>query len=241
MTPEGFEELVHEMASGIPSVFLAGVAEIVVSPRAVPHPIRRGVFTLGECIPLPATDDSTEGVQSRIVLYHGSFRALASMRDDFNWRAEAWETLTHEIRHHLEWKARVPDLEAYDEACEQNFARHDGEPFDPLFYRGGERVAEGVFKVEDDVFLERRVARVPPDITLSWHGRDHLVRIPGGLTLPFFLSLEGLEPDPAGDVVLALHRRSLLGALFRRNLVTQAVADAIPGGLSSRNAADEEI
>ncbi len=225
----------------MPEEYLRGIAGIDISPRAVPHPVHAGIFTLGECVPLPATDDSAEGVQSRIVLYHGSFRALASMQEDFDWRAEAWETLTHEIRHHLEWRARVPDLEAYDEACEQNFARHEGEPFDPLFYHGGEPVAHGVFKVEEDVFFERRLARVPPDITLSWHGRDHVVRIPGGLTLPLFLTLEGLEPDPAGDVVLALHRRSLLGALFRPSPVTQAVAEAIPGGLSFGDAEDKEI
>lgn len=217
----------------MPDEYLHGIAGIDVSPRAVPHPVHAGIFTLGECIPLPATDDSAEGVQSRIVLYHGSFRAIASMQEDFDWRAEAWETLTHEIRHHLEWRARVPDLEAYDEACEQNFARHEGEPFDPMFYRGGERMADGVFKVEEDVFFERRLARVPPEVTFPWHGRDHRVPIPRGLTLPLFLSLEGLEPDPSGEVVLALHRRSLLGALFRRNPVTRSVAEAIPDSLSS--------
>ncbi len=240
MTPEDFDALVHEMTTSIPSTFLDGIGEIVVSFRTVPHPVHAGIFTLGECIPLPATDDSPEGIQSRIVLYHGSFRAIAAMRDDFDWKGEAWETLTHEIRHHLEWKARVPDLEAYDDACEQNFARQEGEPFDPMFYQGGERLAEGVFKVEDDVFFERRLARVPPEITVAWHGRHHRVRIPRDLSLPLFLSLEGLEPDPSGEVVLALHRRSLLGALFRPRPVTQEVAEAIPEGLSSRRMTEEE-
>ena len=239
MTFDKFEKLVHGLSSSIPRAFQDGIARIDISPRAVPHPVYAGIFTLGECIPLPATDDSAEGVQSRIVLYHGSFRALASMQDDFDWEAEAWETLTHEIRHHLEWKARVPDLEAYDDACEQNFARHEGEPFDPLFYRGGEAIADGVFKVEEDLFLERRLARLPSEITLPWHGRAHRVPIPAGVTLPLFLSLEGLEPEPSGEVVLALQRRSLLGALFRPTPVTQVVARAIPEGLSSGNATDQ--
>ena len=73
---------------------------------------------------------------------------------DFDWRQEAWETLTHELRHHLEWRARAPDLEEFDWAAEQNFARQDGEPFDPLFYRSGEKVAEGVYRLDDDFFLE---------------------------------------------------------------------------------------
>lgn len=224
----------------MPEEYLEGVAGIDISQRAVPHPVHAGIFTLGECIPLPATDDSPDGVQSRIVLYHGSFLAIASAQEDFDWRAEAWETLTHEIRHHLEWKARVPDLEAYDDACEQNFARQEGGPFDPMFYRGGERMADGVFKVEDDVFIERRLARLPSELTIVWHGRDHRVRIPGDVSLPVFLSLEGLEPDPSGEVVLALHRRSLFGALFRPRPVTQEVAEAIPEGLSSGQMTEQE-
>ena len=82
------------------------------------------------------------------------------------WRAEAWETLTHELRHHLEWRARAPALEAFDRAVEQNFARQDGEPFDPLFYLDGEPAGEGAWRVEDDVFLDRLVAELPP--TGAW-------------------------------------------------------------------------
>ena len=131
MRRSDFEHMVRRMADEVPPQFLDGVAEITVSPRTVPHPERAEIFTLGECIPLPAAEGgSAEGVQSRIVVYHGSFQALAAITDGFDWRAEAWETLTHELRHHLEWRARAPDLEAFDWAVEQNFARQDGEPFD---------------------------------------------------------------------------------------------------------------
>ena len=58
-----------------------------------------------------------------MVLYHGSFAALARVNGGLDWREEAWETLTHELRHHLEWRARAPDLEELDWAVEQNFAR----------------------------------------------------------------------------------------------------------------------
>ncbi len=77
------------------------------------------------------------------------------MQEGFDWREEAWETLTHELRHHLEWRARAPALEAFDRAVEQNFARQDGEPFDPLFYLDGEPAGESAYRVEDDVFLDR--------------------------------------------------------------------------------------
>ena len=37
----------------------------------------------------------------------------------------------------------------------------DGEPFDPLFHLSGEAVAEGVYQVDDDFFLDRVVRRLP--------------------------------------------------------------------------------
>ena len=75
-----FEAMVVRMAGEVPREFLDGVAEIVVSPRTLPHPERPGIFTLGECIPLPAAADAgPESIQSRIVLYHGSFAALATV------------------------------------------------------------------------------------------------------------------------------------------------------------------
>ena len=151
------------------------MAEIAVSPRTVPHPTRDEIFTLGECIPLPAVDGAAEGIQSRVVLYHGSFQALARIAPGFDWRAEAWETLTHELRHHLEWRARAPDLEAYDRAAEHNFARQDGEPFDPLFFLDGEPAGSDCYQVDDDVFLDVTVDHVPAERRLLWRGRVYRV------------------------------------------------------------------
>ncbi len=157
-----FEAMVTRMAGEVPREFLDGVAEVGVSPRALPHPERPGIFTLGECIPLLATDNAgSEGLQSRIVLYHGSFAALAQVTPGFDWREEAFETLTHELRHHLEWRARAPDLEELDWAVEQNYARQDGEAFDPAFFLAGAQVADDAWRVEDDVFLDRIVSAVP--------------------------------------------------------------------------------
>src|SRR5947209_15808482 len=115
MRPADFEAMVRRMAGEVPEEFLAGIAEIGVSPRTVTHPQRPEVYTLGECIPLPSASDEPGTLQSRILLYHGSFAALARDDPGFDWREEAWETLTHEVR-------------------------HQGEPFDPTFYRDGERL-----------------------------------------------------------------------------------------------------
>jgi hypothetical protein len=217
-----FEAMVRRFTDEVPADFMHGVAEIAVSPRTVPHPDRAEVYTLGECIPLPSSDPASEGIQSRIVLYHGSFAALARLGSDFDWRAEAWETLTHELRHHLEWRARAPALEAFDHAVEQNFARQDGEPFDPLFYLDGEPAGADAWRVEDDVFLERLVGEVPSAVRVQWRGRLYEVRPPPGVTLPAFLTLDGLADAPEGDVVLVLRRKPGLRDLLRPGLPTQA-------------------
>ena len=208
-----FDAMVHRMANEVPAEYLDGVAEIVVSPRALPHPTRSEIWTLGECIPLPAVDADPDSVLSRIVLYHGSFRALAG--PEFSWREEAWETLTHELRHHLEWRARTDALEALDRAAEANYARLDGDPFDPLFYQDGETPAPGIYRVEDDYFLEQVVYRVPDQVLFRWHGRDYRCDMPAGVTLPAFVTAVDVDDPPPGDLVVVLRRRPSLRQLIR--------------------------
>jgi hypothetical protein len=226
-----FEAMVVRMAGEVPREFLAGVAEIVVSARTVPHPDRPGIYTLGECIPLPAPDGAAvEAIQSRVVLYHGSFAALARVTPGFDWREEAFETLTHELRHHLEWRARAPDLEELDWAVEQNYARQDGEPFEPLFFLSGAPVGDDAWRVEDDVFLDRIVRELPETIPLHWAGRDYRVRPPPEASLPAFLVLQGL-PDPSeGEVVLVLRRKPGVLALFRPVTTYHAAVQVVEPG-----------
>jgi predicted Zn-dependent protease with MMP-like domain len=223
-----FESLVRRLASEIPAEFLEGVAEVVVSPRSVPHPDRDAIWTLGECIPLATSDGDPRYQQSRIVLYHGSFQALADGNPEFDWPDEAWETLTHEVRHHVEWKAGVPDLEAFDRAAEANFARQDGEWFDPVFYRDGLRRPDGSFQVDDDVFLERTVRSLPERVGVRWAGRDYLVEPPAEAALPAFLTLEGLDEPPPGELVLVIRKKAAWSGLFRRTGVFQATVEARP-------------
>jgi zinicin-like metallopeptidase len=207
-----FEAMVVRMAEEVPREFLAGVAEIVVSPRTVPHPDRPGIFTLGECIPLPTPEGATvEAIQSRVVLYHGSFAALARVTPGFDWREEAFETLTHELRHHLEWRAR-----------------QDGEAFDPLFFLSGASIGDDAWRVEDDVFLDRIVREPPGTLSLHWGGRDYLVALPVDASLPAFLVLEGLADAPEGDVVLVLRRKPGVLALFRPVTTYHAAVQVVP-------------
>lgn len=228
-----FDIMVRRLCDEVPEHFFDGVAEVVVSPRAVPHPERAEIFTLGECIPLPVQVGSgVEGLQSRIVLYHGSFAALARLQEGFDWRLEAWETLTHELRHHLEWRARALDLEDFDWAVEHNFARHDGEPFDPTFFLSGEPQSDDVYQVEEDVFIDRVVRSVPPVVSFEWQGRSYQITPPQGSELPCFLTVDGVAQPPAGDLVVVLRRRPGVMDLFGHGGVFQAsVQVADPPGV----------
>lgn len=223
-----FEAMIRRLCSEVPPDFLDGIAEVVVSPRALPHPERSEIFTLGECVPLPVhLGTGVDGVQSRIVLYYGSFAALAKLQEGFDWRHEAWETLTHELRHHLEWRAQAPDLEDFDWAVEHNFARQDGEPFDPTFFLSGEVLGEGVYQVEDDVFIDRMVRSVPRTLTFAWSGQSYDIAVPEGAELPCYLYVNGIADPPAGDLVVVLRRKPGMRDLFKEPGVFQSTVQVL--------------
>ena len=150
------------------------------------------------------------------MLYHGSFAALARLTPGFDWRDEAFETLTHELRHHLEWRARAPDLEEFDWAVEQNYARQDGEAFDPGVLPGRRAVGDDAWRVEDDVFLDRIVREVPG----AGSGALGRPRVPtcrsrrGARCRPFSCS-KGVADRPPGELVLVLRRKPGVLALLR--------------------------
>ena len=218
-----FRSLVHDLSREIPAHFFDGVAAVDVSPRVVPHPLRTDVYTLGECIPFHT---GTDEVLSRVVLYHGSFRALATGQADFDWEGEAHETLLHELRHHLEWRAGAEDLEAYDEAVEQNLRRLDGEPFDPAFYRDGESVDDGLYRVEDCIFFEHVVDHVPRVAELDWRGVRYRVELPD-VSPPAYVIVGGLGEAPSGDVCLVFLGKPRLRDMFRQRAgVTELEVDA---------------
>ncbi len=227
--------MVRAMARELPAEFLDGIDDIAVTGKTVPHPVRADVYTMGECVPLEMGASAGAGeLRSRVELHYGSFAALARLGPDFDWRHEAWETLTHEVRHHLEWRARAPQLEALDDAVEANYARHDGETFPALFHLHGEPLADGVTKVEDDVFLDlplgarewRRAAG--KDRPFVWHGRAWRVPLPAVLPDVLYLVVEGCHPEPAGELVLVIRRKPGARDLLRRSTLEQAGAVATP-------------
>lgn len=237
MRRPAFEAMILAMRREVPPEFLDGVDAIEVTGKTVPHPVRADVFTLGECVPRAfGQDDEGPRLHSRILLHYGSFAALARITDGFDWRHEAWETLTHELRHHLEWRARVPELEALDDAVEANYARMDGETFPPLFHLDGERLAPGITKVEDDIFLDVPMKRGQwreargQSRSFSWHGRTWSAPIPADLPDVLFLSVEGVSPEPVGELVLVIRRRPGARDLWHRTVVGRSSARAERSG-----------
>lgn len=229
MRLDDFRRLVQRLVAEVPREYLEGVVAVDVSPQTVPHPVHGDVYTLGECIPLEWSGPGAE-VQSRVVLYHGSFAALAR-RGEFDWRAEAWETLTHELRHHLEWRANSDALAAYDWAADENFKRQAGDAFDPAFYRAGEAVAPGVYRVDDDVFIELGHSARPGAVAeFVWHGRRYrtapLPAVPG---TGAFLTVRGLAEPPPGSLVLVLPPppRRALARLLRLGRSRPPVASVV--------------
>ena len=221
--------MIARMRRELPPGFLDGIDEITVTGRTIPHPLRRGVYTLGECVPQLETGETGQPLHSRILLHYGSFAALAREAPGFPWQQEAWDTLTHEIRHHLEWRARVPALEALDDAVEANYERVEGRPFAPLFFLDGEKIGDGVYKVEDDVFIDRLRGKTSPgDVTCAWHGRSWMVPLKPDLPDILFVTLEGLEPAPDGHVVLVIRRRPGARDLWHRAVVGRDTARVTP-------------
>ncbi|HEX2187617.1 MAG TPA: metallopeptidase family protein [Longimicrobiaceae bacterium] len=212
MTFAEFERRAHEVFDGIPPEYREGVDGLAVERRAVAHPELPEVYTLGECLTetYPTEWGGAGEVRSVVVLYYGSFLRLSRMEEEWDWEEEIFETVTHEVRHHLESLALEDDLEVRDYADDQNFARREGAPFEPLFFRSGEPLGPGAWEVSGDVFLEREIrpGDAPPGaaVSIEWEGRTLAVPVPDPLGDVHFVTLEDV-PAPKGDLVVVLRRR----------------------------------
>ncbi|WP_041433888.1 metallopeptidase family protein [Thermus sp. CCB_US3_UF1] len=126
MTYEAFLELVARLWDEIPKAFKRGVQGVHVLPQAKGEPGLEGVWRLGEYLDPgpPSALGGFEGLGRHIALYYGSFHQVAG--PGFDWEGEVWETLLHELRHHLE------SLAGRDELVREDLRRLDA------FRRGGQ-------------------------------------------------------------------------------------------------------
>lgn len=180
MDLETFRAAAGDMWQEIPAAFREGVEALVVEEQAEPHPELPGIWTLGECFTdhWPSAYAGEGDVRSRVVLYHGSFERVSRGDPAFDWRAELWETLLHEVLHHREFAAAEDGLEDYDRAMDENFRRHAGQPFDPGFYRLLPADQGGAFRLESETFVETEVDPEETEARFVWRGRKYDLSVP---------------------------------------------------------------
>ncbi|MFA7460635.1 MAG: metallopeptidase family protein [Trueperaceae bacterium] len=104
MTFAEFERMIEEMVAEIPPEFMQELQGVHVLEHERVEEEYDDVFRMGEYLdPGPADFlGGGEGLGRHVALYYGSFKAIAAYDPEFDWEAEAWETLTHELRHHVE-------------------------------------------------------------------------------------------------------------------------------------------
>lgn len=125
MTFDVFKAEAEAMLDDIPDEFLRGLQGVHVLEEARLEPGMDDVYRMGEYLD-PGFDHflgSNPGLGRHIALYYGSFAAIAAGEDEFDWEAELWETLTHELRHHVESLAGEDALIQDDVARDEAFKR----------------------------------------------------------------------------------------------------------------------
>lgn len=239
---EEFEALARELYEEIPEVYLEGIDGLTVRREAPEHPDHPGVYTLGECLTEEHVSDygSSETTRSVIALYWGSFRALSERSESFDWEEETWETLTHELRHHLESLAGDDALEGVDYAADQSFKRFDGEPYDPWYYQQGDEVEPGIYQVEKAWYVEASMTAEElaalEFVDFGWRGRRYRVPAPEETADVHFVLLVGLgDEDEVVELVITRRRRwwESLKGLFANSEPVVAEWEAEPEQLSS--------
>lgn len=217
---EEFERRAWEEWERIPREYRQGIDGLVIERRALPHPSLPQIYTLGECVTESYASDyaGPDTTRSAVVLYYGSFFRLSRLDDEFDWDEELWETLTHELQHHLESLAADDSLVDMDYAADENFKRQQGEEFDPFFFRLGVPEA-GAHRVEDEYFIEL----APPsgeDVRFTWAGVEYRVEDPRDTADVTFVNVVGGVADPPAALHLVLVRpvrwRDTVRSLFTR-------------------------
>ncbi len=226
MTFREFERAARRAFREIPEEYTAGLDGLSVRNEALPHPVFPDIHTLGMCSTesYPSDWQGPETTRSVVVLYHGSFRELARLDPAFDWERELWETLTHEVRHHLESLADRDELGGVDYAMEESFKRGEGLDFDPCYYQSGDEIAPGVFRVETDFFIEQewsaeRLARAD-EVSFQWRGERYRIDAPERLGDAHFVWIDGVDAGP-GELQLVLTRKRKWWEAFVKRPATE--------------------
>jgi len=122
-----FKRVVEAMVEEIPDAFLQDLQGVHVLEHAKAEDGYRDVYRMGEYLD-PGPEDflgGSDGLGRHVALYYGSFARIAEGDPDFDWDEEIWETLTHELQHHVESLAGDGRLIEEDLMDAQAFERLD--------------------------------------------------------------------------------------------------------------------
>ncbi len=236
---EAFEAAARAAYQEIPDAFKEGVDGLVVSREALADPEHPDVFTLGHCLTedYPSDYGSPDTTRSVVALYWGSFRQLARRDPSFDWDGELWETLTHELRHHIESLAGEADLEGVDYAADETFKRDEGLDFDPWYYQQGDAAAPGTFRVDNSWYLEQSwtsgAFERATHLDFEWDGVALRVPRPDALGDVHFVWIHGVELEQATLELVLLRNRTWWEDVKRlagssRPVVYESEAEAEP-------------
>ncbi len=154
-----FERVVVDRWERVPARFREGVTALVVERGTWTQDFADG-WVYGTTEPDPVFQAIPGApVHSIIRLYHGSFVRIAADEAEFDWEEEIWETIRHELQHHLEWRAGMEDRDVEDDVERELERLWRGLPVTPNFHRWGVPIDRGVWLAADTLFLERRFDR----------------------------------------------------------------------------------
>ncbi len=127
MTYKQFRRLLAEMVDELPPAFTRGLQGVHAIEEAKPEEDYVDVWRMGEYLDPGAENflGAGEGLGRHVALYYGSFVRVAAGDPAFDWEDEMWETLTHELRHHVESLAGDDSLVQEDEWVSQEFERQE--------------------------------------------------------------------------------------------------------------------
>ena len=129
MTYNEFRTTAEEIVAEIPDEFLRGLQGVHILEDERLEENYVDVWRMGEYLD-PGPEEflgSGEGLGRHIALYYGSFIRVADGDPEFDWEEELWETITHELRHHVESLAGDVTLIEEDLMSAQEFPRFDKE------------------------------------------------------------------------------------------------------------------
>jgi predicted Zn-dependent protease with MMP-like domain len=234
-----FERAAQEAYEEIPEEYKEGIDGLVVSRESQAHPDLPDIYTMGECLTEDWSTDyqGPDTTRSVVVLYWGSFKSLAGKDAGFDWDGELWETLTHELRHHLESLAREDALEGVDYALDETFKRDQDLDFDPWYFQHGDRPEAGLYQVERSYYLEQEWTAPAFDaathVAFSWAGKGYRIPRPEEQGDVHYVWIRGVLTEPATLELVLVRKRSwwedakrLLGTY--RPVVLESQAEAEP-------------